>query len=80
MDRFKILPLTCAAQLVTVPAGVWTFVKIPLAPPSAPYSQLATSLNYWANGSVATQLGFFLQGMSGDVNETMYFDEVAFVK
>ncbi len=69
-----------AAQLVTVPPGVWTFVKIPLAPPSTAYSQLSTQLNYWANGTVAKQLGFFLQGMNGDVNETMYFDEVAFVK
>lgn len=67
-----------AAQLVTVPAKVWTFFKIPLAP-----SQSSTNpgfLNFWANGSPAKQLGFFLQGMSGDVNETMYFDEVAFIK
>ncbi|HVW15410.1 MAG TPA: hypothetical protein VHB54_16380 [Mucilaginibacter sp.] len=69
-----------AAQLVTVPAGVWTFVKIPLSPPSTAFSKTATALNYWATGSPAQQLGFFLQGMSGDVNETMYFDEVAFVK
>jgi hypothetical protein len=69
-----------AAQLVVVPAGVWTFVKIPLSPPSTAFSKTATALNYWANGSPAQQLGFFLQGMNGDVNETMYFDEVAFVK
>jgi len=69
-----------AAQLVTVPPGVWTFVKIPLEPPSTAYSQLSTSLNYWANGTVAKNLGFFLQGQNGDVNEVMYFDEVAFVK
>jgi hypothetical protein len=69
-----------AAQLVTVPAGVWTFVKIPLAPPSTAFSATATALNYWANGNVAKQLGFFLQGQSGDVDEVMYFDEVAFVK
>jgi hypothetical protein len=69
-----------AAQLVTVPPGVWTFVKIPLTAPATAYSQLSTQLNYWANGTPATQLGFFLQGMNGDVNETMYFDEVAFVK
>jgi len=69
-----------AGQLVTVPAGVWTFVKIPLAPPSTAFSSTSTLLNYWANGSTANQLGFFLQGQSGDVNETMYFDEVAFVK
>lgn len=69
-----------AAQLVTVPAGVWTFVKIPLTSPSTPYSALSTSLNYWANGNVAKQLGFFLLGASTDPDETMYFDEVAFVK
>lgn len=69
-----------AAQLVTVPPGVWTFVKIPLTAPSTAYSQQSTLLNYWANGNVAKQLGFFLQGMNGDVDEVMYFDEVAFVK
>jgi hypothetical protein len=69
-----------AAQLVDVPPGVWTFVKIPLAPQSTAYSQTSTLLNYWANGSPANQLGFFLQGMGGDVDETMYFDEVAFLK
>jgi hypothetical protein len=69
-----------AAQLITVPAKVWTFVKIPLTAPSTAYSKISPLLNYWANGSPAKQLGFFLQGMSGDVDETMYFDEVAFVK
>jgi len=67
-----------AAQLVTVPPGVWTYFKIPLSP-----SQTSTNPNFlafWNNGSPASQLGFFLQGMSGDVNETMYFDEVAFLK
>ena len=69
-----------AGQLVKVPAGVWTFVKIPLTAPSTAFSSTSTLLNYWANGSPAQQLGFFLQGMSGDVNEVMYFDEVAFIK
>jgi hypothetical protein len=69
-----------AAQLVTVPAKVWTFFKIPLTAPSTPFAKTSTLLNYWANGTPAKQLGFFLQGMSGDVDETMYFDEVAFVK
>ncbi len=67
-----------AAQLVTVPANVWTYFKIPLAPSQS--STDLTLLNYWANGSPAQQLGFFLQGQNGDVNETMYFDEVAFIK
>lgn len=66
-----------AAQLVTVPPNVWTFFKIPLGPPSTNNVNL---LNFWAKGTTSNQLGFFLQGMSGDVNETMYFDEVAFLK
>ncbi|WP_295668175.1 hypothetical protein [uncultured Mucilaginibacter sp.] len=67
-----------AAQLVTVPPNVWTFFKIPLA--SSQSSTNVNTLNYWANGSPAQQLGFFLQGMSGDVDEKMFFDEVAFIK
>lgn len=66
-----------AAQLIKVPANVWTYFKIPLGPPS---SANVNVLNFWANGNVAKQLGFFLQGQSGDVNETYYFDEVMFVK
>ena len=60
-------------QLIPVPHGVWTYYKIPLGSGSG-------QLNYWATGSPAQQLGFFLQGQNGDVNEVMYFDEVAFVK
>ncbi|MGZ3946009.1 MAG: hypothetical protein ACXVJB_13770 [Mucilaginibacter sp.] len=66
-----------AAQLVTVPAKVWTYFKIPLGAPSTTNPNL---LNFWKNGTTAKQLGFFLQGQSGDVDETMYFDEVAFIK
>jgi hypothetical protein len=66
-----------AAQLVTVPAKVWTYFKIPLGAPSSSNPNL---LNFWKNGTPAKQLGFFLQGQNGDVNETMYFDEVAFIK
>jgi len=67
-----------AAQLIVVPPGVWTYFKIPLAPTQS--SSNPNFLAYWSTGSPAQQLGFFLQGMSGDVNETMYFDEVAFIK
>jgi hypothetical protein len=66
------------AQLVTVPPGVWTYFKIPLSPTQA--STNPNFLAFWNNGSPASQMGFFLQGMNGDVNETMYFDEVAFIK
>lgn len=69
-----------AAQLVTVPANVWTFVKIPLTAPSTAYDKNSTLLNFWANGTPSNDLGFFLQGMGGDVDENLYFDEVAFVK
>ncbi len=60
-------------QLIPVPKGVWTYYKIPLGTG-------AKELNYWATGNLAQQLGFFLQGQNGDVDEVMYFDEVAFVK
>jgi hypothetical protein len=62
-----------AVQQIDVPPGVWTFYKIPLGTG-------ANQLNYWSPGSTAKQLGFFLKGQSGDVDETMYFDEVAFLK
>jgi hypothetical protein len=62
-----------AIQQIKVPAGVWTYYKIPLGTG-------ANQLNYWAEGTTAKQLGFFLQGQSGDVDETMYFDEVAFLQ
>jgi hypothetical protein len=68
-----------AAQTLTIPPNVWTFFKIPLG--TGPNT---TDINYWANGTTAKQLGFFLQGgthgSAGDVDETMYFDEVAFLK
>jgi hypothetical protein len=60
-----------AAQLVVVPPGVWTYYKIPLGTG-------ANQLNFWSTGTLSQQLGFFLQGQTGDVNETLYFDEVAF--
>jgi hypothetical protein len=59
-------------QILTTP-GTWTYYKIPLGSGSG-------QLNFWASGNLAQQLGFFLQGQNGDVNETMYFDEIAFVK
>lgn len=62
-----------AIQQIDVPPGVWTFYKIPLGTG-------ANQLNYWATGSPAQQLGFFLKGQSTDPDETMYFDEVAFLK
>lgn len=65
------------AEIVDVPASVWTFCKIPLAAPSSTNGNL---LNPWQNGSPLKQIGFFLQGQDGDVNETMYLDEIAFLK
>ncbi|MFI5158609.1 MAG: hypothetical protein ACHQF4_07065 [Sphingobacteriales bacterium] len=62
-----------AIQQINVPPGVWTFYKIPLGTGSG-------QLNFWAGGTVAKQLGFFLKGQNSDPDETMYFDEVAFLK
>jgi hypothetical protein len=65
------------AWKVSVPAHVWTYYKIALGAPSSTDAKL---LNYWKNGTTAKQLGFFLQGQSGDVDETMYLDDLIFVK
>jgi hypothetical protein len=65
-------------QLIKAPKGVWTYYKIPLGT-----ANNATQLPFWGAspaGVTAQQLGFFLQGQNGDVNEVMYFDEVGFVK
>ena len=72
-----------AGQLITIPPTVWTFFKIPLTAPATPFSKTSPLLNFWANGTPATQLGFFLQGglnAVADVDETYYFDEVAFIR
>ncbi|WP_299291408.1 IPT/TIG domain-containing protein [uncultured Mucilaginibacter sp.] len=65
------------AQIVVVPANVWTYYKIPLGTG-------AKMLAFWGTNpttaTLAKQLGFFLRGSSGDVNETMYVDEILFVK
>jgi hypothetical protein len=66
-----------AATIVDVPAGVWTFYKIPLGAPSSTSPAL---LNLWQNGSPIQQLGFWFPGASTDPDETIYFDEVAFLK
>jgi hypothetical protein len=69
------------AFVITVPATVWTYFKIPLVAPSTSTSASnPTSLNFWKGGTTAKQLGFFLKGVSGDVNETLYIDELMFVK
>lgn len=62
-----------AAQKIPVPANVWTFYKIPLGP-------AANQFDFWNAGSPAQNLGFFLLGQSTDADQTMYFDEVAFLK
>lgn len=66
-----------AAQVVTVPAGVWTFVKVPVGTANGTFNFWGSSPN---SSTVAKQLGLFLRGVSGDVDETMYLDEVAFIK
>lgn len=54
---------------IVVPPNVWTYFKIPL-----------NTLNFWKPGTTLQQLGFFLKGQSGDVDETYYFDDVVLVK
>lgn len=54
---------------ITVPPNVWTYFKIPLS-----------SIDFWKPGTTLQQLGFFLKGQNGDVDETYYFDDVMLVK
>lgn len=53
---------------VNVPAGVWTYFKIPLS-----------SLNLWANGSPFNQIGFWIKGPDNQ-DEKFYLDDVILVK
>lgn len=53
---------------INVPANVWTYFKLPVA-----------SLKLWATGSAWNQIGWRIQGPSGQ-NETFYLDDVMFVK
>jgi len=71
-------PQATAAQIVLVPAKVWTFVKVPLG--ASQTASTPSTLQPWLNGTPTKNLGLFLKGEGGDVNETMYFDEVAFIK
>lgn len=66
---------SASAFLISAPAKVWTYYKIPLGTSGA-----AGVLNFWANGTPAKQIGFFLKGQTGDVDETMYIDDLIFVK
>lgn len=53
---------------ITVPAGVWTYFKIPI-----------NSIDFWSTGKTLQQLGFFIKGPdSGD--EVLYFDDVILIK
>lgn len=54
---------------ITVPPGVWTYFKIPIS-----------SIDFWTAGSTLQQLGFFLKGQNGDVDETYYFDDIILIK
>jgi hypothetical protein len=53
---------------IAVPANVWTYFKIPLS-----------QLNLWATGSAWNQIGWRIQGPSGQ-DETFYLDDVILVK
>jgi len=67
-----------AAQLIKAPKDVWTYYKIPLTHNAT--ASTTTSLNLWETSNTAKTIRFFLQGMSGDVNESIYVDEVMLVK
>jgi hypothetical protein len=71
-------PQATAAQIIVIPANVWTFFKIPLG--ATQTATTANTLQPWLNGTPSKNLGLFLKGESGDVNETLYFDEIAFLK
>jgi len=61
---------------ITVPAGVWTYFKIPIGSGSGQINFLSAG----ALGALANnRLSFFIPGPNG-VNETFYVDEVAFVQ
>jgi len=53
---------------IAVPANVWTYYKIPLS-----------QLNLWATGTAWNQIGWRIQGPSGQ-DETFYLDDVILVK
>jgi hypothetical protein len=53
---------------VNVPAGVWTYYKIPLS-----------SLNLWANGTPFNQIGFWIKGPDNQ-DEKFFLDDVILVK
>jgi len=61
---------------ITVPAGVWTYFKIPIGSGS-------DQINFLPAATLGTltdnRLSFFIPGPKG-VNETFYVDEVAFVQ
>lgn len=56
------------ANPITVPAGVWTYIKLPI-----------NAIDFWSTGKTLQQLGFFIKGPdTGD--EQLYFDDVILVK
>ncbi len=51
---------------VTIPANVWTYFKLPIAG--------------WINGVNVVRLDFQMQGPNGGVDQTIYYDDILFVK
>jgi hypothetical protein len=56
------------ANKINVPAGVWTYFKVPLS-----------TINLWATGTPFNQLGFRIQGPDAQ-DEIFYFDDILLVK
>lgn len=53
-------------KTITVPGGVWTYFKLPIAG--------------WLNGITGDRVTFQIQGPNGGVNEDLYFDDILLVK
>jgi hypothetical protein len=63
---------------IVVKANIWNYFRVPILPPG---TANASGIEFWSTaGAQAKQLGFFLKGQGSDPNETMYFDQVVFVK
>lgn len=77
MDGAYSQNTSATAFTITVPGKAWTYFKIPLGAPGSSDPKL---LNFWKNGTPAKQLGFFLKGQGSDPDETMYVDDLIFIK
>jgi hypothetical protein len=64
--QMNITPDFSLVKTITIPAGVWTYFKLPIAG--------------WLNGVSGDRLTFQIQGPNGGVDENLYFDDILLVK